>query len=178
MRGSLSLAKHASQSQYVSAVNAEQSRFVTNMAGGRPLKFDTPKELADKAAEYFASFEAGGINEGKPITITGLALALDTSRETLCNYENRDEFFDTIKRIKLRVEMFAEERLFASSATGAIFALKNFGWKDSQDVNMGGQKGNPVETKEIRQSDQEIINHYLSIKGKADVRDNPHEITT
>jgi hypothetical protein len=148
------------------------------MAGGRPLKFDSPQELEAKAQEYFASFNEGGVNHGRPITITGLALALDTSRETLCNYENRDEFFDTIKRIKLRVEMFAEERLFASSATGAIFALKNFGWKDSQDVNMGGQKGNPVETKQIRPSDQEIINHYLTIKGKADAGKSTHEVTT
>jgi hypothetical protein len=103
-------------------------------AGGRPLKFKTPKELEKKIAAYFKDCE----KEEKPLSITGLALALDTSRETLCNYQARDEFFDAIKRAKLRVEQFYEERLTFSNAAGPIFALKNFDWSDKQDVNHSG----------------------------------------
>jgi DNA-packaging protein gp3 len=33
-------------------------------------------------------------------TVTGLALALDTSRETLMNNEDRAEFFDAIKKAR------------------------------------------------------------------------------
>ncbi|RDH76352.1 hypothetical protein DVS77_21600 [Mycolicibacterium moriokaense] len=92
-----------------------------------------------------------------PYTITGLALALNTSRETLLDYEsgNRDKkeddegydpdvakFSDTIKRAKLRCEQFNEQMLFSSTPTGSIFNLKNnYGWKDKieQDLTSNGE---------------------------------------
>lgn len=74
----------------------------------------------------------------RPISITGLALYLDTSRETLCNYEDRDEFFDAVKRAKLRVENFYEERLTFNNPTGSIFALKNFDWSDKSQTEVSG----------------------------------------
>lgn len=112
-------------------------------AGGRPLKFKTPEELQQKIDNYFESVkEPRLIGEQlyfEPITITGLALALDTSRETLCNYEERDEFFDAIKRAKLRCENYAEKQLYmGKSAAGPIFSLKNFGWKDTQEAHHSG----------------------------------------
>jgi len=114
------------------------------MPAGRPLKFKTPEELEEKIEAYFQSRYDEEGTLVKPISITGLALALDTTRELLCNYEERDEFHDTIKRAKLRVENFYEERLTFANATGPIFALKNFNWKDSQDHNHGGQENNPI----------------------------------
>ena len=112
---------------------------------GRPHKFQNVEELQQKIDAYFDSFKEGGENSGKPVTVTGLALALDTSRETLCDYQEKDEFSDALKKAKLRCEQYAEQRLYEGAATGPIFALKNFGWKDSQDMNLGGQKDNPVE---------------------------------
>jgi hypothetical protein len=109
------------------------------MGAGRPLKFKSVKELEQKIKAYFDSChdEEGKII--KPLTITGLALALDTSRETLMNYEGREEFFDAIKRAKLKVENYAEEQLFIKqSPTGPIFALKNFGWDDKQQTEHSG----------------------------------------
>jgi hypothetical protein len=126
------------------------------MPAGRPLKFKDPAELEEAAEEYFTQRVA----ENKPITITGLAYHLDTTRQTLCDYEGKDEFTDTVKRMKLRCEMYAEEQLYEGKATGPIFALKNFGWKDSQDINHGGQPDNPI----ITTSDQAILDQYL--KGK------------
>lgn len=74
-------------------------------------------------------------------SITGLALALDTTRQTLVNYENKDEFIDTIKKAKLRVENQYEIALQKQGRSGDIFALKNFDWKDKSetDVTSGGE---------------------------------------
>lgn len=95
---------------------------------GRPLKFKTLKELTDKADKYFSDIEE------VEWTITGLALALDTSRETLINYEKRDEYFDAIKRYKLMVHNAYEKDLRRKGRSGDIFALKNFGWSDVREI--------------------------------------------
>lgn len=96
---------------------------------GRYKIIQTPEEAEELANKYFADCES---NE-KPITITGLALALGfNSRQTLLNYENDPVFMDTIKRAKSQVEMAYEERLATTGNAGSIFALKNFGWTDKQ----------------------------------------------
>ena len=112
------------------------------MITGRPLKFKSVEELQERIDEYFALRE----EQGLPFTITGLALHLDTTRDTLCDYEKgsdrRKEFSDTIKKAKMRCEDYAEKVLFTGkNQTGAIFALKNFGWKDQQyqDITSGGE---------------------------------------
>lgn len=100
------------------------------MAGGRPLKFQSVEELQTAIDAYFAQC----LVDDEPLTITGLALALDTTRKTLIEYEGREEFVNTIKKAKTRVENYAEKRLFSGNATGPIFALKNFDWTDKQTV--------------------------------------------
>ena len=115
--------------------------------GGRPLKFSTPEELQAKIDAYFADLFDDDGKARRPVTITGLALALDTSRETLCDYQHRDEFSDTVLRAKLRVERFAEEQLYlCRNSNGPIFALKNFGWKDVQQKEIAGPNGGPIKT--------------------------------
>ena len=94
---------------------------------GRPLKFKSVEELQVKIDNYFNE------TPKEEVSITGLALALDTSRETLCNYQNKDEYFDTLKKAKLRVENAYELRLIKRGTSGDIFALKNFGWKDKYE---------------------------------------------
>lgn len=92
---------------------------------GRPLKYKTKEELEGKIEEYFAK------NKEHP-TLTGLAYHLGfESRQSIYDYEERGEFSYTIKRARLFIESHYELRLYHSSPTGAIFALKNFGWKDS-----------------------------------------------
>lgn len=104
--------------------------------GGRPLKYETVEELNEAISKYFA--ECDMFEE--PYTITGLALALDVDRKTLNNYAERDEFFPTIKKAKLRVENYLEKRLIKdTSTTGIIFNLKNnFDWKDKQEIEHSG----------------------------------------
>lgn len=80
---------------------------------------------------YFSACD----ENGEPYTVTGLTLALATSRDTLLVYEKIPEFADTVKNAKLYVEYYCEKRLHtARNPTGAIFALKNFGWTDRQTI--------------------------------------------
>lgn len=74
----------------------------------------------------------------RPLTITGLALALGfNSRQALLNYQCKEEFHDTIMRAKSKVEQYAEERLFdKDGANGAKFSLANNfeGWREKQQI--------------------------------------------
>jgi hypothetical protein len=77
-----------------------------------------------------------------PYTVTGLALALDTSRETLVNYEEKAEYFDTIKRAKEKIQNYLELNLNSTSPTGTIFNLKNnYGWKDKTESEITNPDG-------------------------------------
>ena len=102
---------------------------------GRPLKFKTPEELLKKANKFFDDCD----ESGDPYTITGLALALDTTRETLLDYQNNRsaEFSDAVKKIKLRCQHYIERLLVKSrNQVGAIFWLKNNGgWVDVQHID-------------------------------------------
>lgn len=96
-------------------------------AGGRPQSWTDVKVVEKIIDQYFK-------NQTKP-TMSGLAEALDISRSTLYNYAEKDEFLDTIKKARQRIELIYEEMLLYNNApTGVIFALKNTGWKDRTDV--------------------------------------------
>ncbi len=104
--------------------------------GGRPPKYKTAEEMKLKIDKYFLDCD----KNNEPYTITGLAMSLDMSRQDLINYSNKEEFFDTIKKAKMRVENYLEKRLIKdTSCTGVIFNLKNnYGWKDKQEnINIG-----------------------------------------
>ena len=118
---------------------------------GRPPKYNTPEEMQKIIDEYFKSCEGKAVLDddgvpmrdkfgypiydgAKPPTICGLALALGfNSRQSLLNYQDKDEFVDTITRAKSRVEEYVEGRLFdRDGVNGAKFCLiNNFkGWKE------------------------------------------------
>lgn len=117
------------------------------MPAGRPLKFKTPEEITKKGEEYFAKCEA----ENRPMTVTGLCIALGTYRDVLMDYEDErgEEFSNAVKRLKIKCEEYAERRLFEGNATGPIFALKNFNWKDKTESELTGKDGGPIEFKGI-----------------------------
>lgn len=106
-------------------------------AGGRPPKYNKVEEMQKKIDEYFLQCD----KEHEPYTVTGLAMALDIDRRTLLNYGDKDEFFPTIKKAKLRVENYLEKRLIKdSSTTGIIFNLKNnYDWRDKQEIEHSGK---------------------------------------
>jgi hypothetical protein len=98
---------------------------------GRPLKFVSVDALQKQIDNYFMNLAA----EHRPPTITGLALALDTTRRTLIDYQNDDEYSHTIEKAKARIENFVEEKLFDRNTptAGAIFNLtNNYGWQNKQ----------------------------------------------
>lgn len=140
------------------------------MPAGRPVKWKTPEGMRVAIDEYFDDCESGQLvgDEIKPKhpTVTGLALWLNLTRQGLLEYcEKTDEFSDTIKKAKARVEAYIEQRLYDSNATGCIFNLKNnFGWRDAQDINHGGQKDNPL--KFATPNDDEIIKRYQESEQK------------
>lgn len=103
-------------------------------AGGRPPKHTEPDKLQILVDEYFAKCDEDKV----PYTVTGLASALDLTRQGLTEYENKGEFSATIKKAKQKVVKSVEQRLLSgANATGAIFWLKNnAGWKDEQHQRM------------------------------------------
>jgi len=109
------------------------------------ILFDTKEELQQAVDQYFAECE----EQEKPCTVTGLAAALKTSRQTLINYQNREEYAEVINDAKRRIEAFAEEQLFTGRAlAGVIFSLKNnYGWTDRQQVEYSGPNGGPINVK-------------------------------
>ena len=100
---------------------------------GRPRAFKSVEEVEKKINAYFNYCE----EKEKPYTMSGLAYYLGISRQTLVNYSNQDQFFDTIKKARDRVQMQLEENALSNKAnpTFTIFNLKNnFDWKDSNEV--------------------------------------------
>lgn len=133
----------------------------------RPLLFENAEELQKKIDAYFESChitdDKGVITQIRPYTVSGLAVALDTSRQTLINYESKELFFDTIKKAKDIIENWTEEQLYRSTqVTGVIFNLKNnYEWKDKTEMDLStlGEKINQTpETLAITRKYEEELN--------------------
>jgi len=97
---------------------------------GRPPKYKTPEKLIKKIEQYFNQ-----LNKDESMTITGLCLYCGfESRQSFYDYEKKKEFSYTIKRSKMIIASHYENNLNGRYAAGAIFALKNFGWTDKQEI--------------------------------------------
>lgn len=97
---------------------------------GRPRMYETPEDFDAKVYEYQAHCQ----EIGEPVTWTGLALFMGfSSRQSIDEYLKYDGFSDSVKRAKTFVEWEYEKRLCGDKPTGAIFALKNFGWADKTE---------------------------------------------
>jgi len=96
---------------------------------GRPLKFKTVEEMQEKIDAFFRDEDPIGW------TVTGLALAIDTTRDLLYNYEDFGEFNNAIKIAKAKIRHEAEKRLHKRGNAGDIFMLKNYGYRDKQELD-------------------------------------------
>lgn len=107
---------------------------------GRPPKFKDPNDLKTKLVEYFEYCE----QNKEPLTITGMALFLGfSSRQSLFDYEQNEKFTYIIKRARMVVERGYEVMLHTNKGcAGAIFALKNMNWTDTQ-TNVHEFHGSP-----------------------------------
>lgn len=123
--------------------------------GGHPPKYKDVSEIEGLIEAYFEDCashpmldEDGNVytdkhgnpimTEPKPLTVTGLALALGfNSRQSLLNYQAKKGFMDTITRAKTLIENYTETRLFdKDGVNGAKFSLANNfeGWKEKQAI--------------------------------------------
>lgn len=136
--------------------------------GGRIKKFKTPEELQAKVDGYFQTCwgaryyngkplldENGNVVQGiiKPYTVSGLARHLGITVKCLFEYEVHSkigmippEYNDIIQDAKLRIQEYAEQRLYdREGSSGARFVLETgFGWVTKK------------EAMELKQSDRRI----------------------
>lgn len=97
---------------------------------GRPLKY-TPNQIKLRCKRYFEEVAQ------EKWTITGLALFLGfCSRQMMFEYCEKEEFGDSIRTAKLKVEQDVEEDCKKRGNAGDIFRLKNYDWKDKQEVDL------------------------------------------
>jgi hypothetical protein len=102
------------------------------MKVGRPMKFESPEKLQELIDAYFKECD----ETNQIYTVVGLAMALDTDRQTLINYTNREEYFDTIKKAKQKIENQMVNRALTGvyNPTVSIFLMKNnFGYVDKTE---------------------------------------------
>jgi hypothetical protein len=123
------------------------------MPAGRPPKYNSAEELQEAIDDYFNNgvmkrkVTVGRADNRQVIeipvpTITGLVLHLGfESRQSFYDLEQQDKFSYTVKRARTFIEKEYEEQLQTTGSTGAIFALKNFGWIDKSEVDQN-IKGN------------------------------------
>lgn len=136
---------------------------------GRPFIVPSPEAFEERASAYFQQCRA----DGEPVTMAGLAIALGLkNRQSIWSYGKREEYADVVSWAKLYVEATYERRLHGRSASGAIFALKNMGWSDRQEVEYSGDPANPIGLVVGRMSDDELVararqitNRLTAIKG-------------
>lgn len=103
------------------------------MAGGRPRIYDSVEEIEEVIENYITECKT---NKEKP-TITGATLYLGfCDKTTLYDYRDREGFSHSVKRLLLFVENGYETSLQGNSVAGAIFALKNMGWKDKAEMDI------------------------------------------
>ena len=101
-------------------------------------KFATPHDLKTAIDKYFK--DTPDIEQ----TFSGLAL-LFGSKELMSKYLTKDthkEYRQILRDAKLRVEDSYERDLRKHSKVGDIFALKNQGWRDRQELT--GKDGKPI----------------------------------
>jgi hypothetical protein len=115
---------------------------------GRPPFYTSPEQMQKKITKYFESgmkkkeivVRSGNgqkVVEIEVPTITGLCLYLGfCDRNSFYNYADRKEFSYTIKMARTLIEQTYEEIAQTVGHSGAIFCLKNFGWRDTQELEI------------------------------------------
>ena len=104
--------------------------------------YDSPEKLQLAINAYFDDC----IKNDKKFKVTGLALALGfCDRESLKDYKSgrvksQPRFAYILKKAISRVSATHE----GENGAGDIFYLKNHGWSDSQNLNIGGT-GTPLD---------------------------------
>ena len=125
------------------------------------MKFPTPESMQIAIDKYFEDCKGIQLHDAdgnpifnkfgepvfvgaKPLTVTGLALALGlTSRQALLDYQGRGKYKAIVEAAKLRIENYAEMRLYDKDGwNGAKFNLQNnFRRWDAEKAAQDDKKG-------------------------------------
>ena len=127
------------------------------------MKFPTPEAMQEAIDKYFADCEGHPLTDDngqvvlnkygepvyigvKPLTVTGLALALGlSSRQALLDYQGRGKYREIVQAAKLRIENYAETRLYDKDGwNGARFNLQNNFKKWDADKSASDDKKAPA----------------------------------
>ena len=95
----------------------------------KTLKYKTPKALEKKIEEYFENTPAD------LYTISGICLYLHIHKDTFYEYAKREAYKDIVNFARLRIENSYELDLRTKGRAADIFAMKNFGWTDKQEID-------------------------------------------
>lgn len=127
---------------------------------GRSPIFESPGELWSGCQEYFQWVEENPLRKSEVIsyqgaatlvevplmramTVEGLCIFLDIGRSTWDGYCKKEDF----SGVTTRVRDILREQKFTGAAAGLLnpsIIARDLGLKETQDLNHGGQKGNPV----------------------------------
>jgi len=109
------------------------------MAGRPPINdYNDVEAIQKKIDSYFAAAD-----EENPVGFAGLSYALGYSSRTQVWEIAKDvhPISEPIKRALLYIEADYEKTLRGKYPTGSIFALKNRGWSDKQEIEHTGADG-------------------------------------
>lgn len=100
----------------------------------RRIEYSSPAILREMVNSYFDECDALDV----PYTVSGLCLSVGYSRERLLTTSADNELGDVISQAKLLIEQQIEYRLSKDDKPqGLVFALKNMGWTDRQQLDLG-----------------------------------------
>lgn len=94
----------------------------------KTFMFKTANEVEVLFEDYFSN------TPKDEWTITGVCLHCHIHKDTFYEYCKREDYRDVFNRARLMVENAYELSLRKNGRAGDIFALKNFGWTDKQEV--------------------------------------------
>jgi len=143
---------------------------------GKPLKFESVEELDRAIDNYIASCKAIDETTGReyywrPLTMTALAMALDTSRRVLLDYNEKDGYSHSINKARQACEAYAEEYLYTGkNVAGAIFNMvNNYGWQNKYNKDSSIQV---TATQSIAPTNTTILENIQKIQEQLEDDDN------
>jgi hypothetical protein len=134
-----------------------QGKLKDRSRGGRPLKFATPQILQEKINAYFEKCKGTMLEKtsGKdyvvtveePPTLAGLAYFLDCDSETITNYEERDGFFEVVRRAKEYIQWKQQVGGLVGQLDAGLVkfaAERQFGWKSLSKIEVESKSDQAV----------------------------------
>lgn len=123
-------------------------------AGGRPPKFESPEMLWKTFEQWKTEFQEGGLLFGEIPDVEGFCDYVGAWRDLLIEYQNKEEFSDTVKKIKNWIYHRKKQLAMQNKMPPAIFifdAKNNAGYADKSEVENSGEQKLIVETR-VRKS--------------------------